>query len=342
MTVRERSAPTIIERVMVALAVGLLAALWIRSHALSAPDFKSDFDQVWVGARALLDGKNPYLAVGPDAPFKWKWPLYYPLPALILTSPLALVPVMWARMLFGGLGAALFAFAISRDGWSRWPILLSVTFYVSVDLVQWSLFLAAAYYLPVLSIAACGKPNFGVPLLAGARDARSWIWLVVSATVLLAASFLWRASWMTEWLQNVRVAPHFIPPIARRGGFLLLLALLRWKRPEARWLFALALIPQAPSFYDQLLLVAVCTRWWETALLSLCTYVLFFFVGANLPQPDYLAWGRLVGDATVWFCFLPMLALLLFRPNEGSLSEMPPVLARWGPTRSDAMSSTVP
>ncbi len=293
------------------------------------PAFTSDFDQVWAAARALINGDNPYTAVGPDAPFKWKWPLYYPMPAVLLAAPLGALPVIAARAIFAAISASVFTFAISRDGWSRWPILLSVTFVVSIDLVQWSPLMAAAFFMPALGAITCCKPNFAVPVALAARDVRAWWWLAGGGLLLVAASFAVRPGWVVEWLANLRGAPHFIPPVARRGGFLLLLAAIRWRRPEARWFLAMAVIPQAPSFYDQLLLVAVCTRWWETAILTVSTYVLLQYVGANSPQPDYLAWGRLVGDATVWFCYLPMLVLLLRRPNEGVLPDVRGAMARW-------------
>ncbi|HEX4936601.1 MAG TPA: hypothetical protein VFV33_25645 [Gemmatimonadaceae bacterium] len=319
-------------RLLPALLIGVLAALWSRQHALANPAFTSDFDQVWAAAAALLRGDNPYAEVGPNAPFTWRWPLYYPMPAILVAAPLGALPVIAARAIFSGLGAALFTFAISRDGWARWPILLSVTFLVSIDLVQWSPYLAAAFFLPAAALLVPCKPNFALPVAACARDARTWGFLLLGGVVLGVASFAARPTWVAEWLGNVREAPHFIPPVMRRGGPLLLLAVLRWRRPEARWFLGLCVMPMAPSFYDQLLLVAVCTRWWESAILALSTYVLYFYVGAHSPQPDYAAWGRLVGDATVWFCYLPMLAVLLRRPNEGRVPNPRSLIGRWSST----------
>ena len=81
---------------------------------------------------------------------------------------------------------------------------------------------------------------------------------------------------------------------------------------------ALSIIPQPPSFYDQLLLVVVCLSFRESLVFATSTAVLFFYVGFNTPQPDYLSWGRLVGNATVWICYFPALIMVLRRPNEGT------------------------
>ncbi|MFN8580510.1 MAG: hypothetical protein U0163_05955 [Gemmatimonadaceae bacterium] len=315
--------PTRAERAIIACLLGVLAALLVRSHGLSQPSFTSDFDQILAAGRALLSGTDPYTVVGPGRAFEWKWPLYYPLPAILLTLPLALLPVLVARMLFAGISTALFTWAITRDGWSRWPIFVSVTLYVSVDLVQWSSLLSAAFFLPALAVVGLGKPNFGLALAAGDRGGRWLWWLLVGAIVLLAASFIVQPSWLAAWYRAVRSAPHFVAPVRRPFGFVLLLAALRWRRPEGRWLLALSLVPQAPTFYDQLLLTAVCAAWWEAAILSASTYVLFFYVGNAGAQPDYAAWGRLVGNATVWFCYVPCLLMLLRRPNEGALPAVP-------------------
>jgi hypothetical protein len=124
-------------------------------------------------------------------------------------------------------------------------------------------------------------------------------------------------AWYDVWWRNVAGAPHFRAPVLRPFGFLLLLALLRWRRPEARWLLALSLVPQPPSFYDQLLLAIICFTSREALVFAGSTVVLFFYVGFNTPQPDYLAWGQLVGNGTVWICYFPALVMVLRRPNEG-------------------------
>lgn len=293
---------------------------------MANPDFTSDFDQVWAGARSLWQGKDPYVVVGPGREFGWNWPLYYPLPALVALSPLGLLPVIAARAVFASISAGFFAWAITRDGWHRWPVFISVSFLVNVELGQWSALYAAAFFLPALSVIGIAKPNLAVPLIAGTSRLQTLSWLVAGGVALLIISQVIRPGWHEAWFENVRAAPHFKPYLLRPLGFLMLLAALRWRRPEARWLLALSVIPVAPTFYDQLLLAVVCLTSREALLFASSTVVLFFYVGFNTPQPDYASWGRLVGNGTLWICYFPALVMVLRRPNEG---VVPLRVERW-------------
>ena len=323
-----RTRPSTDRRVLVAALIGLVCLAYVTAHSLANPDFTSDFDQVWAGARALWQGKDPYAVVGPGREFGWRWPLYYPLPALVFVAPLGLVPVIAARAIFAGSSAALLAFAVSRDGWSRLPIFISVSFMVTMELGQWSALYAAAFFLPALGAIGIAKPNFGVALAAASNRRHAITWLLAGAVVLLIACQLLRPGWHEAWLANLRAADHFKPNISRPLGFLLLLAAVKWRRPEARWLLALAVIPQAPSFYDQMLLSVICLTTRESLVFAASTVVLFFYVGFNTPQPDYESWGRLVGNGTLWICYFPALVMVLRRPNEGALPVFLAPLAR--------------
>ena len=305
---------------MFAAVVGLASAAYVVFYARANPGFVSDFDQVWAGAAALWRGENPYLVVGPGRQFQWHWPLYYPMPALILTSPLGLMPVVVARMVFASLSAALLAFAITRDGFDRWPVVLSIPFMVNVELVQWSNLLAASALLPLLGGIAAAKPNVGLALAASADRTRSVRSIVLGAAALLALSFAVLPSWLEFWIQNARNAPHVSPLVLRPGGPLLLTALVRWRRPEARLLAALACTPLTPTFYDPVLLYLATKTFREALMLTTATYVMFFVVVFSGPIRTAAQWGDIVSIASIWIIYLPCLIMVLRRPNESDES----------------------
>jgi hypothetical protein len=309
------------KRTMFAVGVGVAAALYVYAYALANPDFVSDFDQVWAGAAALWQGRNPYEVVGPRGAFLWKWPLYYPLPALLIAAPFGLLPVVAARMLFASVSSSLLAFAITREGFSRWPLFISLAFVVNVELVQWSSLLAAAAMIPALSWVAVAKPNIGVAIAAAAQTRRTLAIMVGGSLILTVISFLVLPDWVSHWLTNVRSATHFKPLLVRPGGFLLLLGLLRWRRPEARLLVALASTPLTPTFYDPVLLFLVARSFREALALAAGTICLYFVVAFVAPRPNLEDWGAIVATASVWLLYLPCVFMVLRRANRADASS---------------------
>jgi hypothetical protein len=320
-----RPAPSTRLRVAFALAVGLACGTYVLAFGLTNPDFTSDFDQAWGGAVALLHGQNPYDVVGPGKQYPWSWPLYYPLPALLIVAPLGLLPVLAARVVFAALSAALVAFGISRDGFARWPLFISISFVTAVELCQWSNLQLAAMLLPALGWVAVAKPNIGVAMAVQSRTDRAVAVMLGGSAFLVAISFLVMPDWPRQWLDNVRSAPHFRSPLTRPGGFLILLALLRWRRPEARLLVALAVIPQTPGFYDHVLVFSATKTFREALTLSALTLGVFFAVVFLAPERTLAVWGEVVGRLTILLVYLPALVMILRRPNEG---ELPRSVAR--------------
>jgi hypothetical protein len=296
----------------------------VLAFALTNPDFTSDFDHVWGGARALWEGQNPYLVVGPGKKYPWSWPLYYPVPALIIVGPLALIPVIAARVVFTSISAGLVAFGISRDGFARWPLFISISFVTAIELCQWSTLQYAAMLLPALGWIAVAKPNVGAVMAAHARTDRALVVMVAGGVLLTAVSFAILPDWPQYWIANVRSAHHFRSPLVRPGGFVLLLALLRWRRPEARVIAALAVVPQTPGFYDHVLVFSAAKTFRESLALAGLTLGVFFGVVLISPERTFAAWGEVVAKLTIVFVYLPALVMVLRRPNEG---EIPHVIA---------------
>jgi hypothetical protein len=313
------NAPSSRARLGFAAVVAAATAVYVYFYATHNPHLTSDFDQVWAAARALWQRENPYDVIGYAKPFYWWWPFYYPLPAAVLVAPLGLLPVIAARCVFTGLSAGLLAWAITRDGWARLTIFLSIPFFVSIELAQWAPLLTAALLVPALCWMGIAKPNWGVAIVAAASSPRIWKPLAIGGGALIAAAFALQPGWVGDWLSKVRSARHFVVPLTLPLGFLMLGAALRWRRPEARLLLAMACLPQTPGFYDALMLFMIPRTSRESLALTVLTFVVFFAMAFSGPWPSGDAWMHDIARFTLWFLYLPCVALVLTRPNEGTL-----------------------
>lgn len=311
-----------------ALIVGVFATILALLRQTYEPGWTTDFDQLHVAARALLAGANPYEVIGPGRQFEWKWPLFYPLSTVLLTVPFASFPLPVARVLFTGIGAAIFGYGITRNShfW-RLPFCLSAAFLVCVWWGQWSLYLTAAFFLPLAAIFLLAKPNIALAFVAGARSRRQLYVVVACGLTLVAVSLLARPDWVTNWIGALMTKQYVSAPITNPGGFLLLLALLRWRRPEARVFTALVAMPQTPSFYDLVPLMVVPRNLREMSILSLLTSALYWIVVARGTSTSFNDFTHTLEQWAVWVVYLPALVMLLRRPNT---SDEPPVNAeRW-------------
>jgi hypothetical protein len=142
--------------------------------------------------------------------------------------------------------------------------------------------------------------------------------------------------WIPEWLGAVSTASHVRPLIVRPLAWLLLLAVLRWRRLEARLLLALALVPMTPAPYELVPLVLAPRDRKQMLALVVCLLVagalqppLVLRVPAGAPRI------ALAQDVLIVGAFLPALAMILSKPNEG---PVPPWLERaarrWGRSRA--------
>lgn len=297
-------------RSALAAAAGLLmAALTYRAYGL-APPMQSDFDFVWLGLRAFVRGANPYQAVA-DA--NVHGPLYYPLPALVALAPLGLVSAGVARIVFAGLGYAALAFAAASSRRAG----LAVSLFSASALIggvggQWSPLLTAATVLPWLGALWVCKPGVGLALWCGFPSRVA----VYGGLALGVVSLIAMPSWPREWLA-VLGSPVHAPPIARPGGFLLLAALLRWRRPEGRMLAALAVMPHVTTLYETVPLFLIPSNRYQAYLLLVLSYVAAVAQAWLVPSGWLLE--QVVGRWPVLLVclYLPALVMLLLKPNEG-------------------------
>jgi hypothetical protein len=296
---------------LLALAAAGVAALVCWVSYLIPPQSTSDFEPLWIGARALLEGLDPY-AVVPT--MGTRYPLYYPLPAVLITLPLGALPFPLARALWAAAGAGVFVVAALRYRRGLLPALLSACFLNAVVQGQWSPLLTAAAVIPAMSWLWATKPSVGLALFAAYPHRRA----VVGGLLLTCVAFVVRPTWPAGWLEALRETNH-VAPIVRPGGVVLLLALLRWRLPEGRLLAGIACIPHTIGLYEALPLFLIARDRWQGYILAGLSYVAAFTQALLVPREADVSWEAT--NAARWpffFCFLylPVLVILLFFSRE--------------------------
>jgi hypothetical protein len=109
------------------------------------------------------------------------------------------------------------------------------------------------------------------------------------------------------------------PPLFTLAGVALIAALLRWRREDARLVLAMAVVPQLPMFADQLPLMLVARTRVEGMALALLSHI-----GGLLWIKTQTPGAHPSANAAIWvlaFAYYPALALVLRRPNEGTVKE---------------------
>jgi len=302
--------------VAVAAFTATTAAALALYGAAAHPDFVSDFDQSLYAARALLQGENPYRLIGPGRAFELSWPYLYPLPAALVATPFATLSVGWARATFTGLGLGCFAFLLLRRSPHCWPAFLSYPALGSVQLIQWAPWLAVATLAPWVGFFIAAKPNVGIAVLAAQRDRRGFVVVLLGAAVLVLLSLLVAPAWPRDWWAAMGSAPHIRPLVSRPGGFLLLLAALRWRRPEARALLAYALTPMTPGVYEALLFASVAPTRQVALILAILSYAALPIGLRSGHAPTFVAAAEQFSTALIAFVYVPILVVLLRGPNS--------------------------
>jgi hypothetical protein len=287
-------------------------AISIKASQLHAP---SDLDPLLAAARYLWAGQDPYTRVGPGMSYSWPWPLYYPLPAVILALPFTLVSATIARASFAVFSCALLGAALGRTRAYCWPILLSGAFLNAAVRTQWTPLLTAAVVLPSLGFVYAAKPNIGIALWGTRPTSKA----AIGACVLLGVSLAWQPLWPIAWWHAGRLAPHLRPAVLYPWGWLLILAALKWRRPEARLLLFFALVPQTLAEYAVLPLFLVTQNVGESAVLALGTIGVAYYVHAIAPATTDAGYIAAAGRSATLLCFLPCLVMVLRRPNRGAI-----------------------
>lgn len=306
--------PNLPYAVMAAMAAGIL--VW----RLDARPQPSDFGQLWAAARELVRGGDPWAVVGPGRSFEWRFPLLYPLTAVVAAVPLSWLPLRAADAVFAAIGTGACVWALTRRE-LRNPQLLacaSAAFFATLATSQWSLILMASALTPGLGFLLACKPSIGAALLVAYPSRRAFI----GCAVFLALTLFIHPSWWWQWIRALPAAGHMSAPVTRFGGVLLLLAVLRWRLPEARLLAALSIVPQTPVLYDSLPLFLIVRTWREALTLVIGTFVVLVSTRWRGDVP-YDEWMAINGQWMVWVLYWPCLAFVLLRRSGQPLQVFP-------------------
>jgi hypothetical protein len=313
-------APTRSRRVAIATAVGLAVAAYVVARARVYPSWVADIAQSWVGARALLRGQNPYLAVGPMGTAMYlPWPLFYPLPALLFTAPFTLLPMDLFRPVFLGGSSAWLAYVVTRRDYWRLALFGSAAFLGAIASGAWEPLLVAAALTPGAAALYLAKPNVGLALASALPVRRATVVGIGIAVALFVVSVIIRPGWIGDWREALRAGTHFAGPLTRPGGFLILAALAKWRRAEARLLVAMAAVPQTMMLQAALPLFLVARSRTETMLLAMLSFIPYAVQlhAATQAVPFQVLTDR-TGTLIALCLYLPCVVMLLRRPNRWS------------------------
>jgi hypothetical protein len=287
--------------------LGAASAAYVYLSAAYVGYTVRDYDQLWYAGHAVRAGLSPYEAVGPGRVFATGYPHYYPLPAVLLTLPLSWLPLVAARAVFAGVSAGLLGYAVTRESLDRLWMCASGAFVMAVWSVQWSPLLTAAMFAPALGAVLVAKPNIGLAIFAARPELRA----AAAAAGLVLLSLAVQPGWPGEWLATLRSAPHLRAPLIHPLGVLLLLSALRWRRPEARLLLAMAAVPQNAAVYELLPLFVIPRGRRQIMLLALLSHIVLI-----AQMGGFFNYDRTIPIA---LCYIPALAMVLRRPNAGAI-----------------------
>ena len=210
----ERGLVPLATRATITLLAGAWGAFITYFSLIVAPNhLAKDFSWPWRGARALLEGHNPYHVVRATGPYPFNVGLFYPLPAVITAVPFAPLPPAVAGALFFGISSALLGFGLARtrSDLSKLPLFLSAPFCMAAVLAQWAPLMTAAALLPALQFLTVAKPNVGLACWTYRPTWRG----AITAGVFVALTLLIVPTWPVDWREALQAAPRYKGPLFR-------------------------------------------------------------------------------------------------------------------------------
>jgi hypothetical protein len=297
-------------RIAVATLFAVIAGLVSWRAQYVAHGHGSDHVILQRAAQIFLAGGDPYrITRDSQLPTLW-WRFFYPLPSIVLGVPFMWLSAEQCAIAFTASSALLLGFAITRDGFDRVALVISVPFLMAAQFAQTGPLILALAMIPATRGLAMLKPNIGLAIFAW-RPA--WRDIIVAGS-LFAVSLLVIPDWPRRWFLTVHNSPAHHSPMTVGVGALGLLSILRWRRPEARLLFAMTLIPHGLYFYDELPLFLIADSRREAMILVFTSWL--GWLAWNITSP-----GPRIVDTQPWVIaslYVPSLVMVIRRPNQGT------------------------
>src|SRR4029079_12679915 len=240
------------------------------------------------------------------------WPIQYPAWTFVALTPFALLSLELARLLFAALTTGCLTYAIFKTRPHLWPMLLSFGFLFAIRRGQWSPLLFAGFLWAPLSIFLPLKPSLGLACFLAKPRWR----VILVGTALLAVSFLVMPHWLPEWIRGLPYGETYAPIVELPIAWLILLAFIRWRDPDAR-LLALALcVPQVFGPYETLYVFAAASTQRQSLILSQLSCLVALYQHYFVAIPESAAWREVsltMGPSFIVGLYLPALIMVLRR-----------------------------
>lgn len=306
-------------RLIIAAFVAALCALYVTLTPHFFPTYVSDFDHLWLAARAWRQGCDPYRVVLEHHQSQGMgFGLVYPFTTVVMALPLSYLSLETARAVVAVVISFPFAFLVLSRGWWLFPVLLSAPFRSSISALQIAPLAVCAMVWPWFGAVAAWKPNVGLGAWAGVSDKRKALLFLIPPTIIAALSFILWPTWLPAWFAGVRTGSANQAMVTVPLGAVLLLAATKWRRPEARWITMMSVLPVNPKVYDSLPLMFFLPQSFRQALLfAIWTHLveLGAYAVAQRGGSSFDARSVYHARALLWFLYLPALALILSRRN---------------------------
>jgi len=209
--------------------LGVLWAVWYQDNQAG------DFYPIYIGIQALFRGESPY---SPQVAFaiksSWAWAkddnfirafCAYPIPVLIIFSPLGLLPIgiaaiFWQALLLVSILLAWLCLGRNRRSPALWLLFfpLSHVLYIQNTSALWFALSAFMLFkwknlrpstLGALSLLLCLKPQAGA-LIGISALIESWksskrptIYFIIFAALILGAAQIIQPGWMAGWITTL-------------------------------------------------------------------------------------------------------------------------------------------